>query len=150
MSWNSSITEPYAGHHGIVNDVYLSKFTYGAFFTLCAGESLQPIGFAGGTTHRQVPGFASDNHYCVPQEPASRPVSIVTGSGTDNSAGVSIAGLAGINLSSETDHTQSTEEDFTFPKGGPLCGTANYAGNSSAHGNTIYAGLYHHSPGRRH
>ena len=68
------------------------------------------------------------------------------GLGTDFSAGVNILGAAGINLSSETDHSHSTEEDFTFPKGGPLCGTANYAGDTAPGGNTIYAGLYHHSP----
>ena len=39
MSWNSAVTEPYAGHHGIVNDEYFTKFAYGAFFTVCAGES---------------------------------------------------------------------------------------------------------------
>ena len=146
MSWNSSITEPYAGHHGIVNDAYYTRFTYGAFFTICAGESLQPIGFADGTRHQQVPGFASENSYCAPHEATSRPVVIVTGSGTSNTAGVSIAAAAGINLSSQTDHSHSTEEDFTFPRGGKLCGTANYAGDTARGGNTIYAGLYHHSP----
>ena len=56
MSWNSSVTEPYAGHHGIVNDEYFTKFAYGAYFTICAGETLQPTGFAGGQRTRLSPG----------------------------------------------------------------------------------------------
>ena len=149
VSWNSSITIPYPGHSGIRNDQYGTKFVYGDSYTLCAGYSVEPIDFAGGSSDVQVTGFPSDNAHCAYYLPTpGQAVTLNNSKATDYSAGVSISGVIGINLSAETDHDSSSALSYTFPKGGWLCGTTGDPGGKASN-NTIYAGKYHHSPPKR-
>jgi hypothetical protein len=103
-----------------VNDLYLTQFTYGAYITICAGISVQPISFVGGTMNQQVISVATDNPYCTPQEASPYPVVIDNSKANDYSGGVNILSFIGINLSAETDHDSGSELQYTFPKGGPL------------------------------
>ena len=140
VAWNSSITEPYNGHSGVRNDQYSTRFIYGEFITTCAGITVQPVNFAGGNRDVRVHAFYSANKYCSPQGPVpNQPVVITNSKATNYSAGVSISGLIGINLSAETDHDSSSTLQYTFPKGGWLCGTTGYPGGTASN-NTIYAG----------
>jgi hypothetical protein len=145
IAWNSSITEPYPEESGQVSYIYRTQFVFWLYFTICAGWTVQPVSFWGGAYHDETVSPSSNNTYCTYQNAASAPVQITSGQGTDYSQGISISGLLGINLNSDTATDQDSELDYWFPKGGHLCGTTGTAGNPDAPDNTIYAGYWNGS-----
>jgi hypothetical protein len=147
MQTACSSTKPYAPHSGIVNDLYEAQFMYGDFYTICAVFDVPPTGFVGGTTHQQVLSIDTDNPYCTTQGGSPYPVIINNSKANVYGGGVNIGAGIGINLSAETDHDSSSELQYTFPHGGPLCGLNGYAGSSNP--GLIYADYWEHSPKAR-
>lgn len=143
-SVTSTTTVPYTPHNGFENDQYKTGFVYGLSFQECVGGYTQSVSFAGGSHDAAVPGFASTNRWCKQYNAVNKPVALDDQAAYAFTQGVDISAWLDFNLSSQTGYSSTAEADYTFPKGGYLCGTTNYAVQGGA-GNKIFAGKYHHS-----
>jgi hypothetical protein len=149
-SVSSNIGIPYEGHSGYDNTKYLTKFTYRLYLEPCNGLSVEPTGFAGGSSEQNgIPGFPSENKWCehYGATPPNDPIALNDSTAYQFSAGVNISYWLGINLSSQTGYDSNAAATYELPKGGYLCGTTGYAGTNDE--GLVYAGKYNHSPGAR-
>jgi hypothetical protein len=144
---SSTGSVPFTSFSGYSNHEYLTNFTYQEYFEPCNGFSVVPVWFDGGSASPEVFGFAGTNQYCFHYEATTKPVTQSRATAYTYNFGVDISFWIEFDLSSQTGYDKTAELEYTFPKGGWLCGTTG-APQGPAAGNLLYAGKYEHSPKR--
>jgi hypothetical protein len=148
--WQQSVAVgadvPYNGASGYANIDYTTKFVYQLYFEPCVGFSTAPIGWAGTNAQvTQYPPQSETNQWCFWETAnKTKPFQLSNSTAVEFTSGVNISFWIGIDLSSQTGYDGEAFASYLLPKGGWLCGTGFYPGNSNQ--GLVYAGKYIHSP----